>query len=520
MTIKSTLRFTRISAALGLALATMGMAQAADTTRVIVEFKSEAQAEAAARKALAMLGGKVKLEMLGGGSVAAEVPTKALASLRGHAAIADVSIDAPRYALSTSTPSAPPYMAGQKTPYGIKLVQADLVPNLDANAANRKLCIIDSGYDNSHEDLAGNDVTGEFDSGTGWWYTDENSHGTHVAGTIAAINNSGVGVVGVNPNKKLKLHIVKVFGADGWAYSSTLSNAAKKCQAAGANIISMSLGGSLNNPLESKVFADLQAAGILSIAAAGNGGNTKTSYPAGYKSVVSVGGVDMNKALYTASQRNKDVEIAGPAVAVLSTVPMGKGTNSALNVGATAYAPGGMAGSPNGTVTAPLANFGLGKVVDTAMAGKVCLIQRGEIAFSEKVLNCQNSGGVGAIVYNNIAGGFGGTLGGTATTIPSVTATDVEGAAMVAQVGQSATLTVTASNYAEFDGTSMATPHVAAVAAMVWSHYPTCTGEQIRASLNKSALDLGTAGRDTSFGWGLVQAKAAFDRIKQKGCGK
>jgi len=239
MTIKSTLRFTRISAALGLALATMGMAQAADTTRVIVEFKSEAQAEAAARKALAMLGGKIKLEMIGGGSVAAEVPTKALASLRGHAAIADVSIDAPRYALSTSTPSAPPYMTGQQTPYGIKLVQADLVPNLDANAANRKLCIIDSGYDNSHEDLAGNDVTGEFDSGTGWWYTDENSHGTHVAGTIAAINNSGVGVVGVNPNKKLKLHIVKVFGADGWAYSSTLSNAAKKCQAAGANIISM-----------------------------------------------------------------------------------------------------------------------------------------------------------------------------------------------------------------------------------------------------------------------------------------
>ena len=48
MTIKSTLRFTRISAALGLALATMGIAQAADTTRVIVEFKSGAQAEAAA----------------------------------------------------------------------------------------------------------------------------------------------------------------------------------------------------------------------------------------------------------------------------------------------------------------------------------------------------------------------------------------------------------------------------------------------------------------------------------------
>ncbi|TDM08636.1 MAG: peptidase S8 [Ideonella sp. MAG2] len=345
-------------------------------------------------------------------------------------------------------------------------------------------------------------------------------HGTHVAGTVAAINNSGVGVVGVNPNKKLKLHIVKVFGANGWAYSSSLSNAAKKCQAAGANIISMSLGGSLNNPLESKTFANLQKAGILSIAAAGNDGNTATSYPAGYASVVSVAAVDANKVAAGFSQRNNDVEISGPGVAVLSTVPMGKGTNSALTVGASTYAPGGMAGSPAGSVTAPLANFGLGTAIDTAMAGKVCLIQRGSITFAEKVLNCQNSGGVGAVVYNNVAGGFGGTLGGTATTIPSVTASDTEGAAMVAQVGQSATLAVTTSNYAEFDGTSMATPHVAAVAALVWSHFPNCTGQQIRASLNKSAMDLGTAGRDTTYGWGLVQAKAAYTRIQNKGCGK
>jgi subtilisin family serine protease len=78
---------------------------------------------------------------------------------------------------------------------------------------------------------------------------------------------------------------------------------------------------------------------------------------------------------------------------------------------------------------------------------------------------------------------------------------------------------VKATNYAYYDGTSMATPHVSAVAALVWSYFPTCTGAQIRSSLDKSALDLGPAGRDVKYGFGLVQAKAAYDRIKSQGCG-
>jgi subtilisin family serine protease len=178
-----------------------------------------------------------------------------------------------------------------------------------------------------------------------------------------------------------------------------------------------------------------------------------------------------------------------------------------------------MDGSPVASATAPLADFGNGDLTNAAVAGKVCLISRGAIDFATKVMNCQNSGGVGAVVYNNVAGGFGGTMGTTVSTIPSVTASDTEGAQMKGQLGQSATVAVKPYSYAYFDGTSMATPHVSAVAALVWSYTPTCTGAQIRASLNKSAMDLGPAGRDTKFGWGLVQAKAAKDRIALLGCG-
>ncbi|MED5622451.1 S8 family serine peptidase [Ideonella sp. BN130291] len=506
------------------ALAALGMMSSAAvaatddaTTRVIVSFKHGAAGPV--RAAIAAARGHIKHEIHGMDAVAVELPARAVAALARHANIEFIEEDVKRYPLAGTTPTTgTPYATGQLMPYGIKQVQADQLP--DTYAANRKVCIIDSGYDNAHEDLKGNNVTGEYDSGTGWWYTDENHHGSHVAGTIAAINQAGVGVVGVNPNKQLKLHIVKVFGADGWAYSSTLASAANKCGAAGANVISMSLGGGRKSTLEQRAFDKLQARGVLSIAAAGNDGNTVVSYPAGYASVVMVGAVDENKQWATFSQYNSKVELAGPGVNVLSTVPMGAGSESALTVGATVYAPGGMDGSPKTSVTAPLADFGIGDTVNTAVAGKVCLIARGTVDFATKVSNCQSSGGVGAVVYNNAAGGFGGTLGTTVTSIPSVTASDTEGAQMKAQLGQNATVSVKATNYAFYDGTSMATPHVSAVAALVWSYFPTCTGAQIRTSLDNSAMDLGPAGRDTKFGYGLVQAKAAYDRIKSLGCGK
>ena len=502
-----------------LAAGVFGNAQAAapDTTRVIVAFKPGAAAKVKA--AVGAAKGAVKHEIFGMNAMAIEVPNVALKGLENNPNVEYIEEDVVRKPFALTSPSTgTPYALGQQVPYGIKQVQADLLS--DANTANRKVCIIDSGYDKSHEDLSANSVTGEYDAGTGWWYTDENHHGTHVAGTIAAINNSGVGVVGVNSNKLLKLHIVKVFGKDGWAYSSSLASAANKCGAAGANVISMSLGGGRSSKTEQKAFDTLYANGVLNVAAAGNDGNRVVSYPAGYSSVVMVGAVDENKAWATFSQYNSKVELAGPGVSVLSTVPTGGGIDAALTVGGVNYAAGAMEGSPLKTATAALADFGIGDTVNNAVSGKVCLIQRGSIDFAVKVSNCEKSGGVGAIVYNNVAGAFGGTLGTTVTTIPSVTASDTDGAAMKGQLGQSATVGVKKTNYAYYDGTSMATPHVSAVAALVWSYFPTCTGAQIRTSLNNSALDLGAAGRDVKFGYGLVQAKAAYDRIKAMGCGK
>lgn len=500
-----------------LALSAAAHAAPADTTRVIVAMKKGSAAQVKA--AVAAAKGQIKHEIFGMDAMAVEVPVQALKGLQNNPHVEYVEEDVKRYPFALTTPSTgTPYALGQQVPYGIKLVQADQLA--DDMAGNRKICIIDSGYDGAHEDLDHTaNVTGEYDSGTGWWYSDENHHGTHVAGTISAVNSAGTGVVGVMSNKKIKLHIVKVFSAAGWAYSSSLATAANKCGTAGANIITMSLGGGRSSKTEQRAFDSLYGKGVLNLAAAGNDGNTVVSYPAGYSSVMMVAAVDENKQWASFSQYNSKVEIAAPGVSVLSTVPMGAGSASSASVAGVVYTVGDMDGSPKKTATAALADFGIGDAVNTAVSGKMCLIQRGTVDFATKVSNCQASGGVGAIVYNNVTGGFGGTLGTTVTTIPSVTASMEDGTAMKTQVGASATVAVTPTNYAYFDGTSMATPHASAVAALVWSRNLGCKAAQLRASLTKSALDIDAAGKDNKTGYGLIQAKAADDRIKSLGCG-
>ena len=526
----SPVRLALVATACGSLLSAPALAQdrepAAGSSRVIVGLK--AGAEGQARAAVAAARGRVALELPSVAAVAVELPSAAVAALSRNPNVAYVEEDARRYPLALTSPSTAPYASGQLEPWGIRAVQAHLLPLGDSQTGNRKVCIIDSGYAMGHEDLPGtssNRVSGY--SGNLAWDKDGDGHGTHVAGTIAALNN-GTGVVGVNAGGNLNLFIVRVFGDDGkWAYASTLVDAATRCQNAGANVVSMSLGGSLSSRTEQSKFDQLLAANILPIAAAGNGGNTRVSYPAGYASVMSVAAVDVNNLKADFSQANKDVEISAPGVGVLSTVPTGKGLLGSLDVGGLAVESFPMEGSPQLSRSGTLFNFGLGDAVNAGAAGKVCLVARGSIDFSTKVSNCQASGGVGAVIYNNAPGAFSGTLGDVVTGIPSVSISQEDGNALLGRTGQATALSVGAANHAYYDGTSMATPHVSAVAALVWSYFNsqvttsgrTCTATQLRNSLNKSAKDLGVAGRDNSYGFGLVQARAAYDRIIAQGCG-
>ena len=390
---------------------------------------------------------------------------------------------------------------------------------VDAGApsgAGITVCIIDSGIYAAHEDFVKVNIVGGYTNIVGTSFDkDMFGHGTHVAGTITAqLNNAGV--VGVLPGK-VSLFIVKVFGDDGaWAYSSTLVDAANRCGNAGAKIISMSLGGAQKSKLEERAFNTLYTNGVLSIAAAGNDGTTAISYPGGYASVMSVAAIDKDMVVADFSQKNSTVEIAAPGVGVLSTVPY-LSENWAVVDGKT-YIANHVDYSAQGDTSGQLANGLLCKTTDLVndMTGKVVLCQRGDISFYEKVTNAVSKGAEAVIIYNNVPGNELFTLGeGNSSPKIAISVSQEDGLYLVNnKLGQVANVhsktTIPASGYEAWDGTSMATPHVSGVAALIWSKNPSWTNVQIRNALTGSALDLGTDGRDVEYGWGLVQAYDAL----------
>ena len=246
------------------------------------------------------------------GVIAATLPSSAVDRIQKDGAVLSIEPDQLRFA------------SDQVVPYGVESVEARLVWDADYDGlvdpgaptgSGRTVCIIDSGIDVSHEDFSGVTFAGGYPSD---WNTDTCGHGTHVAGTIAAMNNT-TGIVGVTPGAA-SLYIVKVFGDNcDWTYSSDLIDAAFKCRDAGADIINMSLSGPVNNFFEDYVFGNLYSQGILPIAAAGNGGGTAYSYPASYNSVISVGAVDANNVVADFSRQNDQVELTAPGVGILST---------------------------------------------------------------------------------------------------------------------------------------------------------------------------------------------------------
>jgi thermitase len=191
-----------------------------------------------------------------------------------------------------------------------------------------KVGIVDTGIMAGHEDLAGKvvDCAGVRSFGIIFGLfgnptidpgkcVDNNGHGTHVAGTVAARANNGKGVAGVAFNSPLA--ICKALDASGVGPTAGIANCITYLSHVGAKVISMSFGGSASATLANAVSA--ASASSLLIAAAGNSGNSTSSYPAAYGQVVSVAATDRNDARASFSTFNPDVELAAPGVDILST---------------------------------------------------------------------------------------------------------------------------------------------------------------------------------------------------------
>ena len=428
------------------------------------------------------------------------------------------------------------FLMAQNQPWGIAQTQSDQLT--DADGANMTVCIIDSGYERVNPDLNANNASGTNNSGTGNWYQNGGSHGTHVAGTIAGVNNSE-GVVGIMPNTNVNLHIVKVFNEAGWGYVGELSDAVDTCVNNGAKVVNMSLGGAGSSVTEKNALQAAADTGVLLIAASGNDGDASLSYPASYDVVMAVGALDSNNQHAEFSQYTSQVEVSAPGEAILSTVA-GDGRLGYITVGSTTYGndnvvpqthyiqSGGnyvvsnVDGSANGVLAS--CTISGSSYSCTNVNGNICLAERND---NQKGSNypeinpakaCADAGASAVIVYSDSTRpGLQNPFlvdANTDVTVPTVSVSRTLGQQLMGQLGTNASLTVNGSqDYAYYNGTSMATPHVTGVAALVWSNNPDCTADEVRSALKSTAVDLDVAGRDDKTGFGLVQAKAASDAL-------
>ncbi|MGZ3459388.1 MAG: S8 family serine peptidase, partial [Archangium sp.] len=478
-------------------------------------------------------------------AVAARVTPEERARLAADPNVALIEPDLELHALSH------PMMVGSVDEYtdAVKLVQAPLVWDanhdgvLDPGAptgAGIKVCLIDSGLDRRHPELTipyagGHDFVDDDDDPS-----DESGgvrglgHGTHVAGIIAAQLASGGttypgmsagGMVGVAPG--VDLLIARVLSVHESASISHVLSALEWCAQQGANIASLSLGTQVDMGRTARdAFQAAQDAGMLIVAAAGNDSDpdydAPLSYPAAYPSVLAVGAVDNQEVVAPFSNRGDGLSLVAPGVDVFSSVTVQGVTQSELDGNGQGFTSRSLLFAPAGEFTGELVDCGQGEPRGCnggTCDGFVAYVRLAQGYNLSTIAQNVMRQGAKAIVFgadkSESDSWMFGLDGPGRTWVPSLAVGRESRAAVLKNLGKQVHVNLRGVDYAWFPGTSMAAPHVSAVAALVWSARPSLKASEVRTLLERTAKDLGEPGRDAKYGYGLVQAKAALDLLQQ-----
>ena len=418
------------------------------------------------------------------------------------------------------------FRSGLPTPWGIRAVRAMEAWNVSRSGLGARVLVLDTGIDKDHPSLAANFEAGrnfvsDNNSQVPYPFFDLGGHGTHVAGTVAA-SLDGSGFTGVAPQAKILMGRVCSEGCSNLAIAAGINWGVSQA----VDVISMSLGGAFSTPAERRAIQAALSAGITVVAASGNGGTANVSYPAALAGVIAVGATDINNQKASFSQYGPELAVVAPGVDVMSTVPRGTGLESEVRIQVGQQAAqivksvtfqGSFA--PAQPMINSLVPAGLGKPEDFAkvnVRGKYALVSRGEIMFAEKATNAVQAGAAGLIVYNNAPGLIRGSITSDGSTLPipvfMVEQTVGETLLQVIASGREAraSLVVVRTSYSSFDGTSMATPHVAGVIALIKATNKALTPAQVKQILMGTATPLGP-NSNNELGAGLVNAQKAVE---------
>ncbi|OAJ73416.1 peptidase S8 [Brevibacillus sp. SKDU10] len=248
------------------------------------------------------------------------------------------------------------------------------------------VAVVDTGVDLTHPEFKGKLVNGYNVLNGSKRPQDDNGHGTHVAGIIAARTNNQDGIAGIS--WKSKIMPIKAIGADGSGSAIDIAQGIEWAVDHGASIINLSVGNYVSSAALKAACTYADQNDVVLVAATGNDASEQPSYPAAFPEVIGVSAVDQDENLAEFSNYGKTVSVVAPGVDIPSTY-----------------------------------------------------------------------------IYKD---------------------------------------------YAALSGTSMACPHVAAVASLIRSVNPSLSNKQVRQILEKTATDLGAPGRDSLYGYGYINVKKAL----------
>lgn len=250
------------------------------------------------------------------------------------------------------------------------------------------VAVVDTGVDLHHPEFKGKLVPGYNVLGDNNVPQDDNGHGTHVSGIIAARTNNAEGVAGMSWNSKIMP--VKAIGADGSGTAFDIAQGIRWATDHGADVINLSVGNYTPSAALKEACAYAFAHDVVLIAATGNDNTDQPGYPAAYPEVLGVSAVDHVKRRAEFSNYGDYVDVVAPGVDIASTY--------------------------------------------------------------------------------------------------------------------------ISSDYAALSGTSMACPHVTALASLIRSVNPNLPNRKVIEIIQKTAIDLGAPGKDPLFGYGLINVNAAVHK--------
>jgi subtilisin family serine protease len=210
---------------------------------------------------------------------------------------------------------------GDEIPWGVKMVRAPEIWPL-TRGEGVKVAVIDTGVDLDHPDLAANLRQGINILDGERPPQDHNGHGTHVAGTIGAVEN-GRNPVGVSPG--VEIYPIKALNDKGNGWLSDIIAGVEWCINNGMHIINMSFVVNGNNESLREMILATDRAGVLVVAAAGNSGpgENTVQFPARYPETIAVSAVDRKQQIAGFSSRGPEVDLTAPGVEILSLWPGG-----------------------------------------------------------------------------------------------------------------------------------------------------------------------------------------------------